>query len=91
MDVVIAGGGPNGTRAAQGPGPARRRPTAGAHGRTHRFPGVTYDRTTSRTVHATMPTDWLDPATGGLLGRPGRHADRLGAGEGSRPGGVPSA
>lgn len=30
------------------------------------FPGATYDRTTSRTVHATVPADWLDPATGAL-------------------------
>jgi 2-polyprenyl-6-methoxyphenol hydroxylase-like FAD-dependent oxidoreductase len=30
------------------------------------FPGVTYDRTTSRTVHATVPQDWLDPTTGAL-------------------------
>ncbi|HEX6352976.1 FAD-dependent monooxygenase [Actinophytocola sp.] len=30
------------------------------------FPGVTHDRTTSRTAHATVPTEWLDPATGAL-------------------------
>jgi 2-polyprenyl-6-methoxyphenol hydroxylase-like FAD-dependent oxidoreductase len=30
------------------------------------FPGVTYDRTTSRAVHAVVPQDWLDPATGSL-------------------------
>jgi 2-polyprenyl-6-methoxyphenol hydroxylase-like FAD-dependent oxidoreductase len=30
------------------------------------FPGVTYDRTTSRAAHATVPTEWLDPATGAL-------------------------
>ncbi|MEO6087932.1 MAG: FAD-dependent monooxygenase [Umezawaea sp.] len=30
------------------------------------FPGVTYDRTTSRTVHAVVPHDWLDPTTGAL-------------------------
>ncbi|WP_232667507.1 FAD-dependent monooxygenase [Pseudonocardia sp. TRM90224] len=30
------------------------------------FPGVTYDRTTSRAAHATVPTDWLDPASGAL-------------------------
>ncbi|PRY34767.1 FAD-dependent monooxygenase [Umezawaea tangerina] len=31
------------------------------------FPGVTYDRSTSRTVHATVPADRLDPATGALI------------------------
>jgi 2-polyprenyl-6-methoxyphenol hydroxylase-like FAD-dependent oxidoreductase len=30
------------------------------------FPGVTYDRTTSRHAHVTVPPEWLDPATGGL-------------------------
>jgi len=30
------------------------------------FPGVTYDRTTTRTVHATVPEDWIDPTTGAL-------------------------
>ncbi|HEY2063236.1 MAG TPA: FAD-dependent monooxygenase [Amycolatopsis sp.] len=30
------------------------------------FPGVTYDRSTSRSAHATVPPDWLDPATGAL-------------------------
>ncbi|NEW38464.1 FAD-dependent oxidoreductase [Nocardia cyriacigeorgica] len=30
------------------------------------FPGVSYDRTTARTVHATVPPEWVDPATGGL-------------------------
>jgi 2-polyprenyl-6-methoxyphenol hydroxylase-like FAD-dependent oxidoreductase len=30
------------------------------------FPGVTYDRTTSRTAHAAVPVDWLDPTTGAL-------------------------
>jgi 2-polyprenyl-6-methoxyphenol hydroxylase-like FAD-dependent oxidoreductase len=30
------------------------------------FPGVTYDRTTSRAAHATVPTEWLDPASGAL-------------------------
>lgn len=30
------------------------------------FPGVTYDRTTSRAAHVTVPTDWLDPASGAL-------------------------
>ncbi|GAA3040233.1 FAD-dependent monooxygenase [Actinokineospora globicatena] len=30
------------------------------------FPGVTYDRTTSRTVHAVVSHNWLDPTTGAL-------------------------
>ena len=30
------------------------------------FRGVTYDRTTSRTAHATVPVEWLDPTTGAL-------------------------
>ncbi|HEY3711038.1 MAG TPA: FAD-dependent monooxygenase [Amycolatopsis sp.] len=30
------------------------------------FPGVTYDRSTGRSAHATVPSDWLDPATGAL-------------------------
>ncbi|WP_329062894.1 FAD-dependent monooxygenase [Amycolatopsis sp. NBC_01480] len=30
------------------------------------FPGVTYDRSTSRSAYATVPPDWLDPATGAL-------------------------
>lgn len=30
------------------------------------FPGVTYDRTTSRAAHATVPTEWLDPTSGAL-------------------------
>ncbi|MCU1643089.1 MAG: FAD-dependent oxidoreductase [Nocardia sp.] len=30
------------------------------------FPGISYDRTTGRTAHATVPADWLDPATGAL-------------------------
>jgi 2-polyprenyl-6-methoxyphenol hydroxylase-like FAD-dependent oxidoreductase len=30
------------------------------------FPGVTYDRTSSRTASATVPDGWLDPATGAL-------------------------
>lgn len=30
------------------------------------FPGVTYDRTTSRAAHVTMPADWLDPTSGAL-------------------------
>ncbi|MGW0889511.1 FAD-dependent monooxygenase [Saccharopolyspora sp. NPDC002578] len=30
------------------------------------FPGVTYDRTTSRTAHAVVPHDRLDPTTGAL-------------------------
>ncbi|MGP3975798.1 FAD-dependent monooxygenase [Streptomyces sp. 8N114] len=30
------------------------------------FPGITFDRTTNRTAHATVPAQWLDPATGAL-------------------------
>ncbi|WP_063025302.1 FAD-dependent monooxygenase [Nocardia niwae] len=30
------------------------------------FPGVTYDRATSRAAHATVPVGWVDPATGAL-------------------------
>ncbi|WP_067562846.1 FAD-dependent monooxygenase [Nocardia acidivorans] len=30
------------------------------------FPGVSYDRTTGRTVHAAIPEEWVDPATGSL-------------------------
>jgi 2-polyprenyl-6-methoxyphenol hydroxylase-like FAD-dependent oxidoreductase len=30
------------------------------------FPGVTADRTVSRTAHATVPVGWVDPATGTL-------------------------
>jgi 2-polyprenyl-6-methoxyphenol hydroxylase-like FAD-dependent oxidoreductase len=30
------------------------------------FPGVTYDRTTSRAAHATVPTEWLAPTSGAL-------------------------
>ncbi|WSL80566.1 FAD-dependent monooxygenase [Kitasatospora sp. NBC_01266] len=30
------------------------------------FPGISYDRTTTRTAHATVPADWVDPATGAL-------------------------
>ncbi|WP_405137115.1 FAD-dependent monooxygenase [Nocardia sp. NBC_01388] len=30
------------------------------------FPGISYDRTTGRTAHATVPADWLDPVTGAL-------------------------
>lgn len=43
----------------------------GAHSLTRKlssigFPGVSYDRTTSRTAHATIPPDWVDPTTGTL-------------------------
>lgn len=43
----------------------------GAHSATRKlmdigFPGVSYDRTTSRTVHATVPADWVDQVTGAL-------------------------
>ncbi|MCO5974949.1 FAD-dependent oxidoreductase [Actinoallomurus soli] len=43
----------------------------GAHSTTRKlsgigFPGVTYDRMTVRTAHATVPADWVDPATGAL-------------------------
>ncbi|WP_324607645.1 FAD-dependent monooxygenase [Streptomyces sp. NRRL WC-3742] len=30
------------------------------------FPGVSYDRRTNRTAHATVPADWVDPASGAL-------------------------
>jgi 2-polyprenyl-6-methoxyphenol hydroxylase-like FAD-dependent oxidoreductase len=30
------------------------------------FPGVTYDRTTSRAAHVTVPMEWLDPTSGAL-------------------------
>ncbi|MEV7598207.1 FAD-dependent monooxygenase [Kitasatospora sp. NPDC089797] len=30
------------------------------------FPGVSYDRRTNRTAHATVPADWVDPANGTL-------------------------
>ncbi|MGW1737226.1 FAD-dependent monooxygenase [Nocardia sp. NPDC001965] len=30
------------------------------------FPGIGYDRTTARTVHASIPTDWVDPVSGEL-------------------------
>ena len=43
----------------------------GAHSVTRKlsgigFPGVTYDRATSRAAHVTVPSDWMDPATGAL-------------------------
>jgi 2-polyprenyl-6-methoxyphenol hydroxylase-like FAD-dependent oxidoreductase len=43
----------------------------GAHSVTRKlsgigFPGITYDRTTTRTAHATVPAEWLDPTTGAL-------------------------
>ncbi|MEV7777013.1 FAD-dependent monooxygenase [Kitasatospora sp. NPDC088351] len=43
----------------------------GAHSITRKqaaigFPGVSYDRTTSRAAHATVPAEWVDPATGAL-------------------------
>lgn len=43
----------------------------GAHSVTRKrsgiaFPGVTYDRTTTRTAHVVLSPDWADPATGGL-------------------------
>ncbi|SFY52732.1 FAD-dependent monooxygenase [Streptomyces sp. F-1] len=30
------------------------------------FPGVSYDRRTNRSAHATVPADWIDPASGAL-------------------------
>lgn len=30
------------------------------------FPGVSYDRRTNRTAHATVPADWIDPVSGAL-------------------------
>ncbi|MFI7450094.1 FAD-dependent oxidoreductase [Nonomuraea sp. NPDC049714] len=43
----------------------------GAHSTTRKlsgigFPGVTYDRMTLRSAHATVPADWVDPVTGAL-------------------------
>ncbi|WP_157246966.1 FAD-dependent oxidoreductase [Nonomuraea typhae] len=43
----------------------------GAHSTTRKlagigFPGITYDRMTVRSAHATVPADWIDPATGAL-------------------------
>jgi 2-polyprenyl-6-methoxyphenol hydroxylase-like FAD-dependent oxidoreductase len=43
----------------------------GAHSMTRKaagieFPGVTYDRTTLRMAHVSVPGDWVDPATGAL-------------------------
>ncbi|EHR60498.1 FAD-dependent monooxygenase [Saccharomonospora cyanea] len=43
----------------------------GAHSVTRKlsgigFPGVTYDRMTVRSAHATVPTEWVDPDTGTL-------------------------
>ncbi|WP_336085675.1 FAD-dependent monooxygenase [Nocardia sp. SSK8] len=66
--VVVDVAGPDGTyqlRAAYLVG------ADGAHSLTRKlsgigFPGVSYDRTTSRTAHATIPPDWVDPATGAL-------------------------
>ncbi|MGW0249693.1 FAD-dependent monooxygenase [Nocardia goodfellowii] len=31
------------------------------------FPGVGYDRTTTRTAHVAVPTDWVDSVTGALV------------------------
>lgn len=55
-------------------GSARARYLAGADGahsvvRKQRgipFPGIGYDRTTARTVHASIPADWVNPASGEL-------------------------
>ncbi|GLY86502.1 FAD-dependent monooxygenase [Actinoallomurus iriomotensis] len=43
----------------------------GAHSTTRKlsgigFPGITYDRMTVRSAHATVPADWVDSATGAL-------------------------
>ncbi|MFF1836458.1 FAD-dependent monooxygenase [Streptomyces sp. NPDC058231] len=43
----------------------------GAHSVTRKlsgigFPGITYDRRTTRTAHATVPVEWVDPGTGAL-------------------------
>ncbi|WP_062353266.1 FAD-dependent oxidoreductase [Herbidospora yilanensis] len=43
----------------------------GAHSTTRKlsgiaFPGVTYDRMTVCSAHATVPAEWVDPATGAL-------------------------
>ncbi len=34
------------------------------------FPGVSYDRRTNRSARATVPADWIDPASGALTVRP---------------------
>jgi 2-polyprenyl-6-methoxyphenol hydroxylase-like FAD-dependent oxidoreductase len=52
----------------------------GAHSATRKlsgigFPGVTLDRTTSRTAHVTVPARWIDPASG-VLDVPGYGAVR---------------
>ncbi|MEV0246689.1 FAD-dependent monooxygenase [Nocardia sp. NPDC050712] len=44
----------------------------GSHSATRKltgidFPGVSYDRTTTRTAHATVPADWVDATTGALV------------------------
>ncbi|WP_228538149.1 FAD-dependent monooxygenase [Nocardia sp. XZ_19_385] len=44
----------------------------GAHSATRKlagidFPGISYDRTTTRTAHVTVPADWVDPASGALV------------------------
>ncbi|QQQ75621.1 FAD-dependent monooxygenase [Saccharothrix sp. 6-C] len=31
------------------------------------FPGVTHDRSTTRAAHVSVPSEWLDPATGALI------------------------
>ncbi|MFC4013629.1 FAD-dependent oxidoreductase [Nonomuraea purpurea] len=43
----------------------------GAHSTTRKlsgieFPGITHDRMTVRSAHASVPADWLDPANGAL-------------------------
>ncbi|MFE2428987.1 FAD-dependent monooxygenase [Streptomyces sp. NPDC059373] len=43
----------------------------GAHSITRKlsgigFPGISYDRRTNRTAHATVPATWVDPTTGAL-------------------------
>lgn len=44
----------------------------GAHSVTRKlsgigFPGISYDRTTNRAAHATVPAEWVDAATGALI------------------------
>jgi len=61
---------------AAGTGPYRIRArylvgAEGAHSVTRKrsgigFPGVSYDRRTTRIAHATVPRDWIDPETRGL-------------------------
>ncbi|MEV6323666.1 FAD-dependent monooxygenase [Nocardia sp. NPDC051787] len=66
--VTVDVAGPDGTYRLQ---PGYLVGADGAHSLTRKlsgigFPGVSYDRTTSRAAHATIPPDWVDPTTGAL-------------------------